>query len=222
VEDPAVKDNDGVKAQIESIIKSSVRLLSIVNDFLDVQNMEKNSLTLKIEPVDIPKLLADTVTDLMPLAQKRGLALTFDRSSVPPSLSTLLFDKYRLQQILTNLISNAIHYTEKGSVDVSVATSGDTFKVLFKDTGIGISDEEKTRLFKKFSSGKAFLHSREYGSGLGLYISKFLARLMGGDLVLEKSEMGMGSTFVLTLPLHPTGSAAVEGVHNEAIPTGQL
>jgi signal transduction histidine kinase/HAMP domain-containing protein len=222
VEDPVVKGSDAVRGQIESILKSSVRLLSIVNDFLDVQNMEKNSFALKIEPVDLPKVLEDAVVDLAPLAQKRGLSLTFDRSSSPSSMPTLLLDKYRLQQIITNLISNAIHYTEKGSVEVGIALTADAISVLFKDTGIGINPEDQAHLFKKFSSGKAFLHSREYGSGLGLYISKFLARLMGGDLVLAKSEVGVGSTFMLTIPLHPQGDATTAGVHEESIPAGSI
>jgi len=205
--EPAVRDHAGFKTQIESILRSAVRLLDIVNDFLDIQNLESKKIPLKIEPVDIAALLSDTVNDLLTLAKEKGLVITL---AVPPDFGarTLNMDAYRLQQIFTNIIGNAIHYTERGGVTVALREGDETIKILFEDTGIGISPEEQELLFKKFGTGRAFMRSREYGSGLGLYISRFLARMMGGDLVLEKSEVGKGSTFCLTLPKKSGGEAA--------------
>ncbi len=200
LDEPAVGASAGLKVQIESMLRSTIRLLAIVNDFLDVQNLEGGRMSLKIETADIIALLTETVKDLLPLAQKKGLALTL---TVPPDFGTPIFavDKYRLQQIFTNLISNAIHYTEKGSVTIVPQKKEKQITILFEDTGIGISAEEQERLFKKFEVGRVFMRSKEYGSGLGLYIARFLARLMGGVLTLEKSEIGKGSTFCLTVPL---------------------
>ncbi len=200
LDEPSVSANTGFKTQVESILRSTVRLLNIVNDFLDVQNLEGGRISLKIEPVDVVALLRDVMRDLSPLVQKKGLAFSVD---VLPDLGACILniDKYRLQQIYINLISNAIHYTESGGVTISFRKEEKYMKVLFGDTGIGIDLEEQSRLFKKFETGRVFMQSKEYGSGLGLYISRFLAHLMGGDLVLEKSEVGKGSVFCLTLPL---------------------
>ncbi len=200
LDDSSVTADAGLKTQIESVLNGAVRLLGIVNDFLDVQNLEGGRVFLKIEPVDIVASLKDVVRDLSVLTEKKGLTLTINIPS-DFSVPALDFDKGRLQQIYVNLIGNAIHYTERGGVTVSVKKEDKVVKVLFEDTGIGIDSEEQKRLFGKFETGRAFVQSREYGSGLGLYISRFLAHLMGGDLVLERSETGRGSVFCLTLPL---------------------
>lgn len=200
LDEPSVSSDSGLKIQIESVLRSAVRLLDIVNDFLDVQNLEGKRVSLHVESIDIAALLLETVKDLAPLAQKKGLALTFDAAK-DFGPSTFHFDKSRLQQIFTNVIGNAIHYTEKGSIVVTLKKTEKDMEILFEDTGIGISSEEQSRLFKKFETGRVFMRSKEYGSGLGLYISRFLAHLMGGDLVLKNSEVGKGSAFCLTLPL---------------------
>ncbi len=199
LENRTIRDG-GIRSQLESVLRSAVRLLGIVNDFLDVQNMEAGRVALSFEPVDIREVLQKTINDLLPLANQKGLSITLD---VPLSFSLpkLRLDQFRLQQIYVNIISNAIHYTDRGGITVSIGEENKTVNVRFSDTGIGISADEQTRLFNKFETGQVFVRSQEYGSGLGLYISRFLARLMGGDLVLERSEIGKGSTFRLTFSI---------------------
>ncbi len=208
LDEPAVAANTALKTQIESMLRSAIRLLAIVNDFLDVQNLEAGRILLKIEPTDIVAFLTEMVRDLSALAEQKGLPLAL---TVPPDfgMPMLATDKYRLQQIFTNLIGNAIHYTEQGSITVVLQKEEERIKILFEDTGIGINREEQGRLFKKFETGRVFMRSKEYGSGLGLYIARFLARLMGGDLTLQKSEVGKGSTFCLVLPLGSTAQKAI-------------
>jgi len=200
LDEPFVTANAGFKGSIESILRSAIRLLGIVNDFLDVQNLEGGRVSLNIEPVDIVAFLTEAAHDISVLTQQKGLTLVFH---TPPDFGTVMInvDKYRFQQIITNILGNAIHYTEHGGITVSFQREEKTVKILFADTGIGIAPEEQGRLFKKFETGRAFIRSKEYGSGLGLYIARFLARLLGGDLTLEKSEVGKGSVFCLTLPL---------------------
>jgi signal transduction histidine kinase len=200
LDEPTITANTGLKAQIESVLHGAVRLLNIVNDFLDVQNLEAGKVSLHIEPVDILALLKETVQDMSVLIAQKRLTLALD---IPSDFGTPVidFDKSRLQQIYINLLSNAIHYTEQGGITISLGKKEGVVEVSFKDTGIGISTEEQGRLFRKFETGRVFLQSREYSSGLGLYISRFLAHLMGGDLVLEKSDVGKGSIFRLTLPV---------------------
>lgn len=202
LEDKDVYDNDELKTNAESILKSVVRLLNIANDFLDVQNLEENKVFLDKTPVDIVKILEDIIPDLSNLAKEKNLYLVFNK----PSFSIPLFnmDQSRLQQVYINLISNAIHYTIKGGVTISFENNGDAgIKIIFEDTGIGIHSEEQTRLFRKFETGKQFMHNKYYGSGLGLYICKLLCNLMGINIKLEKSEVGKGSVFSLTFPLPP-------------------
>ena len=105
-----------------------------------------------------------------------------------------------MQQICINVISNAIHYTNEGGVYVKIQQDGDAFRIIFKDTGIGISPEDQVGLFQKFHTSKTFLRSKEYGSGLGLYISNMLAKYMGFSLNLTTSAVGVGTVFTLTIP----------------------
>ncbi|HVN26480.1 MAG TPA: ATP-binding protein [Candidatus Paceibacterota bacterium] len=208
LEAPAVKDNAELRTEDESIVKSAVRLLEIVNDFLDIENLEQGKIVLKTEPVDIVKTLADTVHELAPLAAKKGIAMIFDEGRAP-ELPKIPLDRYRLQQIYTNLVSNAIHYTDQGTITVTVKHDGGVASVFVADTGIGIMPDDQKRLFNKFETGATFVRSKEFGSGMGLYISRILARLMGGDLTLDHSDFGSGSTFRFSMPLEPKpGQAA--------------
>ena len=187
------------KKEIESILRNATRLLGVVNDFMDVQNLETKRVFLTLEPIDIVNVLEETVADLSELAAEKNIFLTLRKPSVviPP----LNLDKSRLQQIYVNLIGNAIHYTEQGGVTIFADNQDNAVKIVFQDTGIGMDPEDQKRLFKKFATGKVFLHSKEYGSGLGLYISKLLTNMMGGALKLERSGVGAGSVFSLTFPL---------------------
>ena len=199
LDEPAVTASSPLLAQIKSILSGAVRLLGIINDFLDVQNLEGGVVVLKEESFDVVALLKDVIHDISPTVEKKGLTLNLEVAQ-DLGIVILQLDKSRLQQICINLISNAIHYTEQGGITVAVEKEGEHVKILFKDTGIGIDQEEQGRLFRKFETGKVFLRSREYGSGLGLYISRFFARLMKGDLVLQESVVNKGSIFCLTLP----------------------
>lgn len=201
-----MKDDDRIKSQedllgeVLSIHKSSIRLLDIVNDFLDVQNLEAGKVVLKNEPVDVIHILEDTIRDLTPMATEKNIYLTYISDTKGP-LPPILLDQYRLQQIFINIISNAIHYTKEGGITVTLTRDEHYFSLYFSDTGAGISADDQKRLFKKFETGASFLRSKEYGSGLGLYISHMLAALMGVTLSLDKSEIGKGSTFVAKFPI---------------------
>lgn len=201
LDDPSVSVSAPLVIQIKSILTGAVRLLNIVNDFLDVQNLEGGVVALRMEPIDVVATLKDVIRDILPSIEKKGLKLVLD---VPPDFGApiLQLDKARFQQICINLISNAMHYTEKGSITVVLQKEIKNIKISFKDTGIGIDEEEQGRLFKKFETGRVFLKSKEYGSGLGLYISRFFAHLMKGDLVLQESVVNKGSIFCLTLPIN--------------------
>lgn len=199
--DATISERPDIQEQVTSILRGSVRLLGIVNDFLDVQHLESGKLSLKIEPIDIGKHLEETIRDMQKLATEKGIELTLHKSDALPSVE---IDKYRFQQICINIISNAIHYTEKGLIRVEVGMEGQNINIVFTDTGLGMSEADQAKLFQKFQTGSSFLQSREYGSGLGLYISSMLAKAMGLELSLKSSQIGVGTTFLLVMPTKPS------------------
>ncbi len=204
-----VRTDAELKEGLESIEKSAVRLLGIVNDFLDVQNIDQGNISLKIQPVDVLKILDETSRDFSLLAHEKKLFLKL--IAPPYAVPLISIDASRLQQIVINLISNAIHNTHTGGITVSLVKDEKSIRILIEDSGIGISAKDQSRLFKKFETSNEFLHSNEYGSGLGLYISNILTHLMGGELKLEKSEVGIGSTFSVSFPIVPKAPPAPLG-----------
>jgi signal transduction histidine kinase len=194
--------NPDAVSMVSSIEGSSIRLMKIVNDFLDVIRLEggQAKLSLQKEPFDFNSIVQGVVADLQAAATKKNISLTFHAPESPLPLA--MGDKERAEQVAINLVMNAIQYTDHGGIDVSVKKDGGSIMLTVKDTGIGIAEAFQKNLFQKFgTAGRSFAHSKEYGSGLGLYICKLLADVMAGHLQLEKSVPGAGSTFSFSLPL---------------------
>jgi PAS domain S-box-containing protein len=182
-------------------------LLSLINDILDFSKIEAGKVELEANPVDLPGLLKEFVHAQALHARERGLELRLIVDSKLPHW--VAGDENRLRQILTNLVGNAIKFTEAGTIvvrasPVAVATDQPADKakvrIAVEDTGIGISEEACKRLFQRFSQVDGSSTRKFGGTGLGLAISKQLVELMGGEIVVE-SRLGEGSTFSFTLPL---------------------
>ncbi|WP_157269426.1 ATP-binding protein [Azohydromonas aeria] len=173
-------------------------LLSILNDILDMSKLEAGTLALLAESVSLRALVGEVEQVMRPRAMAKGLAL---RVHVAPELPAALeIDGTRLKQVLTKLMNNAIQFTDSGSVTLQVRlgnVSG-TLECAVTDTGIGMDEYTLSRLFQRFVQAGG--PRRQGGTGLGLEISRHLARLMGGDLLVQSSP-GAGSTFTLVLPL---------------------
>lgn len=189
---------------------SAESLLRIVNDILDFSRIEVGKLEIISIPFDIRQLESRLLQTMRVSAKQKALTL---RSSVDPDVPELLEgDPERLGQILTNLIGNAIKFTSKGMVHLSIhrqMTKGDSFWVRFevRDTGVGIPKEAQKRLFHAFSQADVS-NTRQYGgTGLGLAISHHLVELMGGHIGFE-SKLGSGSTFWFELPLRKVSEAS--------------
>src|SRR5439155_1282271 len=187
---------------LELVRSSSEALLTILNDILDYSKIEAEHLELETIPFDLPKVVHATATLLAVRAREKHLELTVDVTPDVPHL--VRGDPTRVRQVLMNLIGNAIKFTEQGEVAVStVVARGDTdrasvrFRV--RDTGIGISGDQLTTIFREFSQADASMTRRYGGTGLGLAISRKLVALMGGELTVA-SEVGRGSEFSFTLP----------------------
>ncbi len=190
-----------IKAMIEAIERSSVRLLGIVNDFLDLTAIEEHRIQIKNERFNFVDATNEVVNDFKAKAAEKSLSLQL---SLPVELlPEIIADRNLAKEIIVNILSNAIQYTEKGGITLSLAKDDGFVELSIKDTGIGIKASEQKLLFQKFQTvGGRFMHSREYGSGMGLYISKLLAELMNGTVNLKESSPGVGSTFVISLPIY--------------------
>ncbi|MEZ4384137.1 MAG: PAS domain S-box protein [Nannocystaceae bacterium] len=188
------------KRYVTTIETSSNLLLALISDVLDFSKIEAGGLDLESRPFELRACVLAARSLLAQQATDKGLTLTVDVDASAPA--TIVGDATRVLQILVNLLSNAVKFTERGHIDLTVVRSPATETVLFRirDTGIGISPEQQARIFRPFTQADAST-SRQYGgTGLGLVISRRLARAMGGDLRLV-SVAGEGSTFTLELPL---------------------
>ena len=208
--------NPEQREYVETVQRSANALLTILNDVLDFSKVEAGRLELESIAFDVRSAMQDVVELLAEAAQRKGLELLgFVDPAVPEAVSG---DPGRFRQILMNLIGNAVKFTERGEVMVSVrlaAEEGDTvtLRVEVRDTGIGISAEAQGRLFQAFSQADSSTTRRFGGTGLGLAICGKLVEIMGGELGVD-SEIGRGSTFWFTVRL-----ARTEAVTASALPS---
>jgi signal transduction histidine kinase/DNA-binding response OmpR family regulator/CHASE3 domain sensor protein len=188
----------------QTIYSAGNDLLTLINDILDLSKIEAGKLDVRPENVPLGRLLDILGDTFQPVARDKSLELTTTiDDGAPPAIRT---DPTRVQQILKNLLSNALKFTERGGVSLHVRRGtggGVAFEV--KDTGIGIAPEQHEVIFEAFRQADGTTNRKYGGTGLGLSISRDLARLLGGDLVVE-SAPGKGSTFTLLLPLEHAGT----------------
>jgi PAS domain S-box-containing protein len=202
--------DDESKAIAAEIYKSSKRLVLILNDILDFSKFEAGHLRLEHRSFSMRSLVGEVIEASRVSTEKKALPIT--RAIDPAIPDTVLGDHLRISQVLSNLIDNAIKFTEKGSVHVKVgvlseATDSLVAKVSVIDTGIGISTAAQAKLFKPFSQADDTITRRYGGTGLGLSICKNFVELMGGSIGIE-SRPNEGSTFWFTVPLARGESAA--------------
>ncbi|KRA68407.1 hypothetical protein ASD89_16295 [Caulobacter sp. Root656] len=177
--------------------QSGATLLTLLNDMLDMAKIEAGKIQLETVDFDPEALGQDACGAFGAIAAEKGLALSFEANG-PRGLYR--GDPTRVRQILYNLIGNAVKFTDQGRVDVRLVIQATGFTFVVEDTGVGFSDAARADLFEKFSQGDATTTRRFGGTGLGLPISRDLARLMGGDITVE-SRVGSGSVFRVALPL---------------------
>jgi signal transduction histidine kinase/FixJ family two-component response regulator/HPt (histidine-containing phosphotransfer) domain-containing protein len=185
---------------VRTASESADHLLVILNDILDMSKLESGTLQLNPQPVNLQRLMADIEALMRPQAAAKGLAwhATVDRG-LP---AQVLADATRVRQVLFNLTSNALKFSDAGSVMLDAKQRGDQLTFSVADTGIGMDQAALDRLFQRFSQADQTPSRRHGGAGLGLEISRNLARLMGGDIEVT-SRPGEGSTFVFRFPLVP-------------------
>ncbi len=197
VADASVKLPERMRLNLGMIIASGKRLASLVNDILDFSKLKTHHLDIQKKPLDM-RVLVDLVLKFSePLLAGKNLIF---KNEIPPDLPPVEGDENRLQQILHNLVGNAIKFTESGEVRISAAQRNGMVEISVADTGIGISKDKQQDIFKSFEQVDASI-SREYGgTGLGLAITKSLVELHGGKIWVE-SEAAQGAVFTFTLPV---------------------
>lgn len=204
------------REQVEIVRRSGRHLLALVNDILDLARIESGKLAVDAGPVDVREVVGDVCALLGQSAREKGLA--FDLQTSPGLPALVLGDASRIKQVLHNLIGNAIKFTERGQVLVKLNTvldmrAGTLLRFVVQDSGEGIAADQLERIFAPFEQAATGMRRQE-GAGLGLTISRELARAMGGDLCCS-SIPGEGSQFEFTLPLRAIAPAAVEPAAND-------
>jgi PAS domain S-box-containing protein len=187
------------ESYVDNIRYGGRHLLNVISDILDFSKIDAGKMELVIENISVPETLNQTIVMVEEMANKNNVSII---KELAPELEFIEADKQRFIQILFNLLSNAIKFNRKkgGTVTVTTKTEGDMAKFSVSDTGIGIKEENKNKLFNDFEQLDSGISRKYGGAGLGLVITKKLVELHGGKIWVE-SEFGVGSTFTFLLPI---------------------
>ena len=199
-EKPALLNKDKVKRYTENIITGGNRLLNMINDLLDLAKTKAGKIELHIEKTSMPQLINSAVSAFSLETKKKKIKV---KVLAEPDLPSLMTDAGKVQQIIYNFLSNAVKFTpERGKIEIHtyLKPDGNTIRIEVTDTGCGIAEEDKEKIFEKFGTADGSLTRQSTGSGLGLAISAELTAMLAGSMGVD-SELGKGSTFWLDIPL---------------------
>jgi PAS domain S-box-containing protein len=192
------------RKQLNMVKESAVHLLALINDVIDISKIEAGIVEVAMDTFDLADLVRDVAASFAVAAQAKGLSL----SVRAPDGMVFKGDKRRMRQMLVNLISNAVKFTDRGGVEIALAQTRAGIEIEVRDTGIGIKQADMGKLFLSFSQIATEGRPKE-GSGLGLYLSQKIAHLMGGHIAVRSTE-GVGSVFTISLPAAAVPAAAGE------------
>lgn len=205
---------------LKRVVENADHLLRLINDILDLSRIESGKMDLVKEAVEPQALITDVAKSVEPLVSRRGLSLNF---AIEEGLPVIYTDGFRVRQILNNLISNAIKFTEEGSITLGASYNPERKEVLFwiRDTGIGISRESLPYIFEEFRQADGSITRHYGGSGLGLSICRSLVQILGGTIWVE-SVVGEGSCFFFTIPVGFGDTRNSHDKHHNHQNTGKL
>jgi len=186
-----------INKNFKIILSEGERITSLINDVLDISKLESGKAIWNFGEISLKEVITDACKALSSLFEQKKLPCYIE---VQPDLPAVYADKERLIQVVINLLSNALKFTEKGYIKCRAERNGDEILVSIEDTGIGIPEEEKERIFEKFKQVGDLIRGKPKGTGLGLPISKQIVEAHGGKIWVE-SKLGQGSIFYFTIPL---------------------
>ncbi|HEX3882274.1 MAG TPA: response regulator [Stellaceae bacterium] len=197
---------------LERVLRAARHLLALINDILDLSKIEANKMEVHLERFQVAELVGDVVKTIEPLAAENSNRLVVN---CRPGIGSMRSDQMRVRQALLNLMSNAVKFTDQGTVTITAEPRYERDKawitLAVADTGIGMTADQVEKLFRDFSQADASTTRRYGGTGLGLAISRRFCQLLGGDITVE-SEAGRGSTFTIWLPKDDAGAEEPESV----------
>ena len=196
--------NKDLVEPLSDMKNSTIRLVELVSDLLNVARIEAGRMKFDLTSFDIKDTTKTVVNDLAPLGKEKGVDIVAGSTKTSRPIQG---DVDKVKQVLTNLIGNSLKFTDTGSITVSLISHDDNIEVNVTDTGIGISPEDQAKLFGKFNQITSAQAGKPAGTGLGLYISREMVRKMGGDMWIKQSALMQGSTFAFTLPYVDASSA---------------
>jgi signal transduction histidine kinase len=200
--------NERMEQDVRLIRDSGDHLRSLIGDILDMSKIEAGKMELRYEEIDLGQMAQDIVATAAHMAEEKGLHLHLNLAE---DLFNIYADRTRLRQIMWNIMGNAIKFTPKGSVTLTMQTQEDHVLISVRDTGIGIMPENLPIVFEQFRQVDGSLNRAAEGTGLGMPITKKLIELHGGEIWVE-SIFGVGTTFWFTLPRFPSAQAENEAI----------
>jgi signal transduction histidine kinase len=199
-EDAEDSGHDQYLADLKKVHASAKHLLALINDVLDLSKIEAGKMDIYLETVEVNPLIDDVVSVVAPLVEKNANQLTV---RLGPELGSIHADVTKVRQSLFNLLANASKFTERGTITLEVDRGrhegAEIFRFSVSDTGIGMNQEQLSRMFQAFTQADASTTRKFGGTGLGLVISRNFCRMMGGDITVA-SEEGRGTKFTIVLP----------------------
>ena len=194
---------------LSKVLLSAEHLLALIDEILDLSRIEAGEVTLDISETNVTDVVREVTDSLEPLVERPRVRLVVDANGELPSVVT---DRDKLKQILLNLVSNAVKYTDEGTIGVRAEALDGRLRIDVSDTGVGIPTEEFGKIFEEFHQADGAISPSRRGTGLGLTISRRLARTLGGDVTVD-STPGFGSTFTLDPPLRIGRERVERGRH---------
>ncbi|MBW2690859.1 MAG: hypothetical protein JRC99_13140, partial [Deltaproteobacteria bacterium] len=193
--------NDEQSKQLRMVRSSARYLLGLINDLMDISMIEAGRLEIVSKPFDMREAIEEAIQTVTPLVREKGLTLN---TEIAPEVGEITSDRRRVEQILINLLNNAVKFTDSGLVRAECQVSDGHLLTRVVDTGTGIKPENIGKLFEPFQKISTRLTRAKEGTGLGLSICKKLVEILGGEIEV-RSEWGKGSTFTFTLPIKTPG-----------------
>ncbi|MFC2143589.1 sensor histidine kinase [Candidatus Aenigmatarchaeota archaeon] len=183
---------------VKICLRNVERLDRLIGDILDISKLESGEMKFDMQQIDLLKIIKNIIDDFTLVAREKKIKFKF---ILPKSLPIVNGDLYRLQQVVSNLVDNALKFTDKGSIIIEAKIKDDYIQISVKDMGVGIRKKDIPRLFEKFYQTQQVLARRIKGTGLGLVICKEIIQFHGGKIKAYSKGLGFGSTFTFTIPI---------------------